>query len=59
MYALDLDHPGYLRHCAFPGCEATCHAITGPADGRQWYMGNSGPIHGSWKFHLRSMDRAA
>jgi hypothetical protein len=44
----DLDHPGYLRHCVFPDCKAEYHAIRGAADGRRWYMGNSGPVHGKY-----------
>ena len=38
----DLDHPGYLRHCVYPRCQTTFHAIRGPAD--DWRMGTSGPL---------------
>lgn len=39
---LDLDHPGYLRHCAIPLCPASFHAILGGSAG--WRMGRAGPI---------------
>jgi hypothetical protein len=43
---VDLDHPGYLRHCALPLCEAEFHVLRGPADG--WRMGKGGPIGTSY-----------
>ncbi len=45
--AIDLDHPGYMRHCAFPLCPAQFHALRGPVEG--WRMGRgAGPLGASY-----------